>query len=47
MMGAIVRLGQGDLSLEDIKNSLNETVEAREILIVPSSGLILNKVEFL
>jgi len=46
MMGALVRLGQGELSLEDIAFSLNETVDRRESLIVPSSGLTLHKVEF-
>jgi tRNA pseudouridine38-40 synthase len=51
MMGALVRLGRGDITLNDIEESLRE----REInfnnltslgFIVPSSGLILNKVNF-
>ncbi len=50
MMGALIRLGQGELSLEDITKSLGdtsgETIDLRESLIVPSSGLTLNKVEF-
>ena len=47
MMGALVRLGQGKLSLQDMIQSLDEGVDHRESLIVPSSGLILNKVEFI
>jgi tRNA pseudouridine38-40 synthase len=46
MMGALIRLGQGELSLEDISKSLNDKTDQRESLIVPSSGLTLNKVEF-
>ena len=47
MMGALVRLGKGEISTDDIAKSLNETADNRESLIVPSSGLVLNKVEFL
>lgn len=46
MMGALIRLGQGEVSLQDILKSLEETTDQRESLIAPSSGLILNKVEF-
>lgn len=47
MMGALIRLGQGELSLQDIIKSLDETTgDHRESLIVPSSGLVLNRVEF-
>lgn len=46
MMGALIRLGQEQLSLQDIIKSLDENIDQRESLIVPSSGLTLNKVEF-
>lgn len=47
MMGALVRLGLGELSIEDLTQSLDgASIDQRESLIVPSSGLILNKVEF-
>ncbi len=46
MMGALVRLGQHELSLQDIIKSLDESVNCRESLIVPSSGLLLDKVDF-
>lgn len=46
MMGALIRLGLGKLSLDDIVKSLDASVDKRESLIVPSSGLVLNKVEF-
>lgn len=46
MMGALIRLGQGQLSIEDIAKSLDGSTNQRETLIVPSSGLLLNKVIF-
>lgn len=47
MMGAMVLLGRGELSLEDIRNSLLEnTPEHQMDYIAPASGLILNKMEF-
>lgn len=46
MMGALINLGRGDISLDFIKESLlpenNRVIE----YIAPASGLILNKVEF-
>ncbi|APG59487.1 tRNA pseudouridine(38-40) synthase TruA [Christiangramia salexigens] len=47
MMGAMVLLGRGELSLSDIENSLKEdTPQFQMDFIAPASGLILNKVEF-
>ncbi len=46
MMGALIKLGRGDISIEYIKNSLKpESVKIMEY-IAPASGLILNKIEF-
>jgi tRNA pseudouridine38-40 synthase len=46
MMGALIKLGRGDISLEYIENSLKP--ESTEVMdyIAPASGLILNKIEF-
>jgi len=49
MMGALIRLGLGELSVDNLVKSLDDSddsVDLRESLIVPSSGLVLNKVEF-
>lgn len=46
MLGALVQLGNGELSLEDIKNSLHRDVKMQITYIAPGSGLILNKVDF-
>ena len=47
MMGALIRLGRGEITLKNISQSLmgaqGETVE---YYIAPSSGLMLNKVDF-
>jgi len=46
MMGALVRLGKREIELNDI-NQLLKTGESRDLAyIVPSSGLMLNSVEF-
>ncbi|MEZ4781547.1 MAG: tRNA pseudouridine(38-40) synthase TruA [Flavobacteriaceae bacterium] len=46
MMGALIKLGREDISLEYIKNSLlPESTETMDY-IAPASGLILNKIEF-
>lgn len=46
MMGALIKLGRGDIDLNYIRESLltesNKTIE----YIAPASGLILNKIEF-
>ena len=46
MMGALIKLGRGEIDLEYIKNSLKP--ESQEVMdyIAPASGLILHKVEF-
>ncbi|MEG9326773.1 tRNA pseudouridine synthase A [Salinimicrobium catena] len=46
MMGALVRVGNGELSLEDIRKSLSPEVKRPMSFIAPGSGLILNKVHF-
>jgi tRNA pseudouridine38-40 synthase len=46
MMGALVRLGRGEISLNDIKISLEGGEAKTAGFIVPSSGLILNRVRF-
>ena len=46
MMGALIKLGRGDITLEYIEDSLKP--ESTEVMdyIAPASGLILNKIEF-
>ena len=46
MMGILIKLGKGEVSLNYIENSLKP--ESMEIMdyIAPASGLILNKIEF-
>ena len=46
MMGALIKLGRGEIDLEYIKNNLKP--ESQEVMdyIAPASGLILHKVEF-
>ncbi|GAB2769380.1 tRNA pseudouridine(38-40) synthase TruA [Actinomadura fibrosa] len=46
IMGALVMLGRGELSLEDIRKSLDPEVKEPITYIAPGSGLILNKVDF-
>jgi len=46
MMGALIKLGKGEITLKYIENSLKqESVEVMDY-IAPASGLILNKIEF-
>jgi tRNA pseudouridine38-40 synthase len=46
MMGALIKLGKGEISLKYIEESLKP--ESKELMdyIAPASGLILNKIEF-
>ncbi len=46
MMGALIKLGRGEISLDYIRQSLKP--ESTEVMdyIAPASGLILNKIEF-
>ncbi|WP_053969979.1 pseudouridine synthase [Mangrovimonas sp. ST2L15] len=46
MMGALIRLGKNELSLEDIECSLDTSEFSISNYIAPASGLILNKIEF-
>ncbi len=46
MMGQLIKLGRGEISLDDIKISLLYPDEIPLDYIAPASGLILNRVEF-
>lgn len=47
MMGALIRLGRGEIGLEEIKESLKGAQDQTvEYYIAPSSGLMLNNVNF-
>lgn len=46
MMGILVKLGRGEVTLDYIENSLKEGVKEHMDYIAPASGLILNKIEF-
>ena len=46
MMGALIKLGRGEISLDYIRQTLQP--ESKEVMdyIAPASGLLLNKIEF-
>lgn len=46
MMGALIKLGKGELSLQDIEASLLPNNQIAIDYIAPASGLILNKTDF-
>ncbi len=46
MMGHLFELGKGNIQLEDIRKALNSPEIGRMETIAPSSGLMLNKIEF-
>ena len=47
MMGSLILVGRGELSLDDIRNSLKpDSPQLQMDYIAPASGLILNKIEF-
>lgn len=46
MMGTLIDLGKGKLSLDDIEISLLPNSKVKMEYIAPASGLILNKIEF-
>jgi tRNA pseudouridine38-40 synthase len=46
MMGALIKLGRGDIDLNYIKNSLEPDSQEAMDYIAPASGLILHKIEF-
>jgi tRNA pseudouridine38-40 synthase len=45
-MGQLFRLGRGEVSLQDIENSLKYPDDIPLDCIAPASGLILNRVRF-
>ncbi len=47
MMGTLIQLGKGELTLNDIQESLKAEVDNQMTYIAPASGLILHKIEFL
>lgn len=46
VMGALILLGKGELSLNDIKESLKPETEFLLSYVAPGSGLMLNRLEF-
>ncbi|WP_317169666.1 tRNA pseudouridine synthase A [Saonia flava] len=46
IMGALILLGKGELTLEAIKESLQEGYNDQISYVAPGSGLLLNKLEF-
>jgi tRNA pseudouridine38-40 synthase len=46
MMGTLIDLGKGKLTLDDIRTSLIPASTVKMDYIAPASGLILNKIEF-
>lgn len=46
MMGALIKLGRGEIDMDYIKNSLKPDTEYIMDYIAPASGLILHKIEF-
>ncbi len=46
MMGTLIDLGKGKLSLNDIETSLQPDSNVKMNYIAPASGLILNKIDF-
>ncbi len=46
MMGVLVQVGKGELSLEEVQNSLSADSEMKLPFVAPGSGLILNSLNF-
>ena len=46
MMGALIQLGRGDLSLADIKDSLQPDSGIKLTYVAPGSGLLLHDLQF-
>lgn len=46
IMGALIQLGKGELSFNQIQESLTENSSIRLSYVAPGSGLLLNKLEF-
>ena len=47
IMGQLIKLGKGELTLEDLKASLNPKDDSPLDWIAPASGLLLNKIHFI
>ncbi|PQV47742.1 tRNA pseudouridine38-40 synthase [Jejuia pallidilutea] len=47
MMGTLIDLGKGNLTLQDIKNSLVPNSKIKMNYIAPASGLILKNIDFI
>lgn len=47
MMAALLELGRGDISMNDLLNSLEDKGQSLQTNIVPASGLVLNKIDFI
>ena len=46
MMGALIKLGRGEIDMEYIKKSLKQESKYVMDYIAPASGLILHKIEY-
>lgn len=46
MMGVLIKLGRGEVTLDFIENSLKQDSNEHMDYIAPASGLMLNKIEF-
>jgi len=46
IMGALIQLGKGELSIQDIKSSLQPKNDMKLTYVAPGSGLLLNAVDF-
>ena len=46
MMGALIKLGRGEVGLDYIRNSLKESSDTKINYIAPASGLILKNIEY-
>lgn len=46
MMGALFQVGKGELSIEDIRESLQPNTHITLTTVAPGSGLLLNKLNF-
>jgi len=46
MMGALIKLGRGELSFSDIEESLKRNTSLKLTFVAPGSGLLLNELHF-
>jgi len=47
IMGALIQVGKGELSLADIKSALEKNSKIQMTFVAPGSGLVLNSIDFL